>query len=401
MDSRSHSESHEIFFQDIFIKIIFLLSRFVGIFPCRYRNGQFFASIPLCIWSFLMACLMTFCTVFFHINLFIPESRVKLLLADTLTQLIVALWFCFCLWVLYMVAVTNSVLRMRHINRILLGLNEVDRQLAILEIRRDWRQKAKYFAKTYFVGLMVAILYPVNSPLISLCRFMKVPLFLPAVSIWLCSAQFTSLADQITLRLDEICLALNDIVLTRHFSISDKKLVTLSHAQDKLCDICIILDGSYAWIITCIISACFNGVFIPLYLVLTAVCQKGLNANLIGSTICWSTISLHTVWHIVSTTSGISMKLRGFNLTLYKLMMSDKRNEVLQNSKLRLHISMQREVVFTAKGFFKLDYTLIQWMLASAATYLVILIQFTSPDEESAIDILKLDVNTTIPFDYE
>nr|XP_014271965.1 uncharacterized protein LOC106678135 isoform X2 [Halyomorpha halys] len=364
MDTRLQSNSlNDVFVEDIFIKIIFLLSKLIGIFPCRYRNGQFFASIPLCIWSFLIACAMSFTTVYFHINLFIPKSRIKLLVVDTLTQVIVSLWFCFCLWVMYLIAVTNSVARMKQMNRILSGLNEIDRQLIILEIRRCWRQRFMYFAKSYFAGLFVVILCITQSPLISLWTGLKGFLFLPACSVWLCAAQFTALADQVTHRLDEACIALNDIVLTRHFSISDKKLVTLSQVQDKLCDIYVILDSSNAWLITCIISVCFNGILIPFYMALTAffLAEAAFNINVIVSALCWIFISLHTVWLIVSTTSGITMKLKGFNLTLYKLMMSDKRNEVLRNNKLRLHISMQREVVFTAKGFFKLDFTLIQW----------------------------------------
>lgn len=311
MDSRSHSEKYDVFLQDIFIEIIFVFSRFVGIFPCRYRNGQFFAYLPLCIWSFFTACLMSFSTIYFHIHLFIPDSKVKLQLPNTLTQLLVTLWYCFCLWVLYLVAVTNSVLRMRHINKILLGLNEVDRLLSTFENRRDWRQLVKYFAKTYFGGIVFALLYTVNSQLISLTIFLKVPLFLPAVTLWLSSALFTSLADQITLRLDEACLSLNDIVLTRHFSISDKKLITLSQVHDKLCDIYLFLDSSFGWLITCVISVSFNGIFIPFYLLIVTfyLTESGDSTNLIVMTICWITLSSHSIWQIVSTTTGITMKV--------------------------------------------------------------------------------------------
>ncbi|XP_066905979.1 uncharacterized protein [Halyomorpha halys] len=60
-------------------------------------------------------------------------------------------------------------------------------------------------------------------------------------------------------------------------------------------------------------------------------------------------------------------------------MIDDKTNEISENKKLRLHISMKREVVFSACGFFNLDYTLIHSMVAAATTYLVILIQFGQP----------------------
>ncbi|CAH1394845.1 unnamed protein product [Nezara viridula] len=57
-------------------------------------------------------------------------------------------------------------------------------------------------------------------------------------------------------------------------------------------------------------------------------------------------------------------------------MIEDTTNEIIRNDILKLHISMKREVVFTACGFFNLDYTLVHSMIASATTYLVILIQF-------------------------
>ncbi|CAH1394844.1 unnamed protein product [Nezara viridula] len=60
-------------------------------------------------------------------------------------------------------------------------------------------------------------------------------------------------------------------------------------------------------------------------------------------------------------------------------MIEDKNTEILDNGRLMLQIAMKREVVFTACGFFSLDFTLVHSMLASATTYLVILIQFGDP----------------------
>lgn len=312
MGSRPNLRSpNNVFFQDIFVKVIFFISTFIGIFPCRYENGQFFASIPLCIWSFLMVCLTSFSTVYFNINLFIPETRVKFLIINTLTQILVSLWFCLCFWVFYLVTVMNSVQRMRHINRILLALNELDRQLAISETRRNRRQRVIYFAKAYFGGLVFAALYYFNSPLISLIVFLKVPLFLPFFCVWLSSVQFTSLADLINLRLDETCVALNGVVLSRHFSISNQKLISLSQIQNQLCDVCVILDSSFGWLITCVISVCFNGVFIPFFILLPTFfpAETGFNINVFGLAACWIVISLYSVWQIVSTTSGITRKV--------------------------------------------------------------------------------------------
>ncbi|CAH1394820.1 unnamed protein product [Nezara viridula] len=76
------------------------------------------------------------------------------------------------------------------------------------------------------------------------------------------------------------------------------------------------------------------------------------------------------------------------------MMIDDKNKEIRQNEKLRLHLSMRREVVFNACGFFNLDYTLVHSMIASATTYLVILIQFGQPGQQSSRNLTNL---TTTP----
>ncbi|KAE8573122.1 Gustatory receptor 41a [Halyomorpha halys] len=77
---------------------------------------------------------------------------------------------------------------------------------------------------------------------------------------------------------------------------------------------------------------------------------------------------------IVDCTSMVSRKSKQFNEILYQLMINDKK--LLSNQKLQLHISMKREVVFTAGGFFNMDYTLVHSVIAAATTYVAILVQF-------------------------
>nr|XP_014292731.1 putative gustatory receptor 28a [Halyomorpha halys] len=79
-------------------------------------------------------------------------------------------------------------------------------------------------------------------------------------------------------------------------------------------------------------------------------------------------------------------------------MMDDRTNNIQHNNKLRLHISMQQEVVFTACGFFNLDHTLMHSMIASATTYLVILIQFATPDVARLRLLVAESILTTTPF---
>ncbi|XP_024217247.1 gustatory receptor for bitter taste 66a [Halyomorpha halys] len=78
-------------------------------------------------------------------------------------------------------------------------------------------------------------------------------------------------------------------------------------------------------------------------------------------------------------------------------MMDDRTNNIQHNNKLRLHIAMHQEVVFTACGFFNLDYTLLHSMIASATTYLVVLIQFGAPDMAPLRLLLAESIPTTSP----
>nr|XP_014279286.2 gustatory and pheromone receptor 32a-like [Halyomorpha halys] len=90
----------------------------------------------------------------------------------------------------------------------------------------------------------------------------------------------------------------------------------------------------------------------------------------------WITMFSSMVIFPVYSCHRTTKQAKEFNTQLYQLMIDDTTNDISNNKKLRLHIAMKREVVFTACGFFTLDYTLVHSMIAAATTYLVILIQF-------------------------
>nr|XP_014290259.1 uncharacterized protein LOC106689667 isoform X2 [Halyomorpha halys] len=75
--------------------------------------------------------------------------------------------------------------------------------------------------------------------------------------------------------------------------------------------------------------------------------------------ICNFLLCSYSVWRVNHATTSASNKSKEFNALLYKLMINDVTKDILQNDKLSLHILMKREVVFTACGFFNLDYTLV------------------------------------------
>ncbi|KAE8573534.1 Gustatory receptor 66b [Halyomorpha halys] len=105
--------------------------------------------------------------------------------------------------------------------------------------------------------------------------------------------------------------------------------------------------------------------------------------------------SLYLIWHLTHCAAVANNKSKEFNALLYQLMIDDWTNEIRHSNKLKLHIAMQQEVVFNACGFFNLDYTLVHSMIASATTYLVILIQFGLPDVAQLRSQLEATTNLT------
>ncbi|XP_066904550.1 uncharacterized protein [Halyomorpha halys] len=88
-----------------------------------------------------------------------------------------------------------------------------------------------------------------------------------------------------------------------------------------------------------------------------------------------------------------------FDMLLYRIMIDDKTNAFLNNSKLQLHIAMNRQVVFTAHGFIRLDYSLLHSMIASSLTYLVIVLQFNQQTPSLDFNEATSEVSTTaVPF---
>ncbi|KAE8573571.1 Gustatory receptor 63a [Halyomorpha halys] len=109
-------------------------------------------------------------------------------------------------------------------------------------------------------------------------------------------------------------------------------------------------------------------------------------------------VYLSLVWRLSYCAAVANGKSKEFNTLLYQLMMDDRTNNIQHNNKLTLHVAMQQEVVFSVCGFFNLDHTLMHSMIASATTYLVILIQFGAPDAARLRLFAAENILTTTPF---
>ncbi|CAH1394628.1 unnamed protein product [Nezara viridula] len=129
------------------------------------------------------------------------------------------------------------------------------------------------------------------------------------------------------------------------------------------------------FILTTVFIISFSDIFMLIRLFNAGQVRFSKNFAII-SRMCGAVFSLLTIWRFGYRFSSISNKADDFNSLLYRLMMEDKTNQILHNEKLSLHFTMKREVVFSACGLFQLDFKLVHSMIASATTYLVLLIQF-------------------------
>ncbi|KAE8573430.1 Gustatory receptor 81k [Halyomorpha halys] len=151
-------------------------------------------------------------------------------------------------------------------------------------------------------------------------------------------------------------------------------LETLAELHEDLCSVCFKIDKFYSPQLLLTVAGSFLNFTCNIYFLMFQKTRCRACMSLFAALVAF----LHSVT-VCSATATTSKRAKKFNTLLYQLMIDDKTNEISENKKLRLHISMKREVVFSACGFFNLDYTLIHSMVAAATTYLVILIQFGQP----------------------
>ncbi|CAH1394818.1 unnamed protein product [Nezara viridula] len=154
------------------------------------------------------------------------------------------------------------------------------------------------------------------------------------------------------------------------------------------------INSIYTFQIFMILLLSYAFVLIRLFFLVNRISSSDVNLLIIFSQLLILLFVSSLIWRVNCSSAMTYSKSKEFNTLLYQMMIDDKNKEIRQNEKLRLHLSMRREVVFNACGFFNLDYTLVHSMIASATTYLVILIQFGQPGQQSSRNLTNL---TTTP----
>ncbi|KAE8573178.1 putative gustatory receptor 28a [Halyomorpha halys] len=316
---------------------------------------------------------------------------------------------------LIMVIVTLIVCMMKAINNVKLirivmeTLGTVDDYLLGLNVEEKRERYSMYvtlFVRLFslfsliMVDLVITKMYRKLDSILIECMLMY-----PLIIINIVETQFIVLLNVVKKRLIAVKKKLNEITKKGVRNINLEILQTLATAHSTLVDICQDINSLYSHQILMIFSGIFILTTTNLYHVveklIVFVAKKDVKMlNFATITSYRVMVRAYEVWTVVRSCSKANEKAKEFNTQLYQLMIDDRMNDISNDKKLRLHIAMKRDVVFTACGFFTLDYTLVHSMIAAATTYLVILIQFGKPNSNSSPDAsnnatLLLNTSTT------
>ncbi|KAE8573428.1 Gustatory receptor 81i [Halyomorpha halys] len=368
--------SHDIVEKSILLP--FNISKWLGLFPFRINiDGYFKLSVQHCIIFFIVL-------IFVIINNYVITSYYNVVIVRSNSSLFsytykITSW---CLGLYPFMSVTELFFRLKELNEAIAKLRRVcniafpsccpmkykvlnvylhaiTAYIALMNIYDAWLYKSVLFnSKIFIVFALITVL----------------ELFLLTVLI----DRFSFIVSVIT-SLFRLCN--NDLsslpisTPTRNIT----RLERLTWAHDQLCDCATMISDAHGFQILFIIELSISAIVVSTFSIVQRLISGLWNVFLIVSFMCWFYIYCRIPWSIVDSSDKCRSEAKKFNTLLYQLMIDDKTNEISENKKLRLHISMKREVVFSACGFFNLDYTLIHSMVAAATTYLVILIQFGQP----------------------
>ncbi|KAE8573520.1 Gustatory receptor 43d [Halyomorpha halys] len=346
---------------------IFMASSALGMFPFRFVNGFLEFNRLLFCYSLIVATL-------FMLNGLITViaiggasiEHLKLTLLDVIIFYHL-LHYPGCLGIIF--------LRRNLLQDTVNSLQNLVFIFNKMEVKISNRQWLMFFDMLHPVVSLIIFYMAGNMTFSPLCWILFCAMLLTGSCLYI--SQFCFLLDIVS----ELFIAeINILRKSKHtvYCMLDIKMMErLIETSVQIVFVARSINSIYSCQLLFLISSRFLFLVIHLYSSIRYVAEGfSLNYRFIIGDIFMLSYHFYNSWKISHASQTASKKSKEFNTLLYQLMIDDTTNEILHNDKLRLHISMKREVVFTACGFFNLDYTLVHSMIASATTYLVILIQF-------------------------
>ncbi|KAE8573037.1 Gustatory receptor 27b [Halyomorpha halys] len=368
---------------DRYFRFIFLISSFCGFFPYRFKNDRFQKVLPLCFYSVIVVILLA--TI--AIGSICRYCYFSKFFTGVLQQGICILWYT-AMSLLTLTGVITSPLRALAINKILHSLREVDR---LFYAKNDWITLSSDWMEKNIVGLACILVYIVyyhyNIGTVAI-HLTGLYFFILSVGVFLSASQFSATALLVRKRLTSLYYFLKQVRLDGNVSLAIIEIKHLVYLQNQMCDVASLLNESFTVLLTVHIASAFMVTVLAFfYLTISSFDLRTINISYFLShkslseavekiRIIIAILYFSTIWQICTCSIKISQKINKFNLLLYRFMVKDETKKLLNEEQLRLHVATKREVIFTACGFFKLDYSLIHSMVAAVTSYIIMLKQF-------------------------
>ncbi|KAE8573519.1 Gustatory receptor 43c [Halyomorpha halys] len=345
---------------------IFIASTVVGVFPFSLVHGN----LKLDRWLFSYSVAVI--SIISLLGLSVRPGKVEPFpidpLAVTLNQIIVFLHVlqypcCLCFILLKRNLLQQTVISIQHLIFTFKNLkNRTSKRFSLLNVLQP--------------VLVVSIFCITGNILLEELALLSF-IGLTTLGSVLCLSQFCFLLGVACDLLEAEIEVLRTIKRTACTKFVVKMVVDLIQKKNRITSVAENINSIYSSQLLYLMSARYLVFIMHSYFLIDHISKSFVTFyHFIIGDFCMLSYHLYYNWKITHASEIASKKSKEFNTLLYQLMIDDTTNEILHNDKLRLHISMKREVVFTACGFFNLDYTLVHSMIASATTYLVILIQF-------------------------
>ncbi|KAE8573523.1 Gustatory receptor 43g [Halyomorpha halys] len=351
---------------------IFIASTILGIFPFRTVNGLLKINKLLLCYSVVVAAIVSLLG-FLTLPLVGSKSAA---LPSAVLQVVIYLFIFQYPCCLTLILLKTNVLQetVCFIQRLMPVIYKVK--------SNRWNSHiAIFFALANVIHPILATIVVIitgNVP-VSSGRVLFVSLSYSLVSLGscLCYSQFSFLLGMVCELYEAEITILRSIKRTVYRNCNSKMMEQFIKISDQIMSVARNINSTYAFQLLYLVSARYFLIIMSMFFIIGHISISFLEyVWLIIGDMFMIFYNFYNCWKICHASVMTSKKSKEFNTLLYQLMIDDTTNEILHNDKLRLHISMKREVVFTACGFFNLDYTLVHSMIASATTYLVILIQF-------------------------
>ncbi|KAE8573336.1 Gustatory receptor 82b [Halyomorpha halys] len=354
---------------------VFETSRWFGLFPFTINiDGYFQLSSQHC----LLPCILLLSNIIYYVALALYSDEIILINSWIYcTTSITSLLF----QSLYpIISITELFFRMKELNEAIPKLRKVYSTVF------PRRSPMKYtFLNTYFLTSIASltamfICDALHVSFVYETKFVVIVAFLYTLHTFLVTVLVDrfSFVVRVVTSLFKLCNDDLSLLSTSISRIKRWRLERLCWAHDQLCDCATIISGAHSFQIYFILNTCILVIAGNTFTIIQNL-TDGLDILEILPYFFWHYVYCSIPWRIVGSSDDCKNEAKKFNTLLYQVMIQDSNNEISENKVLELHISMKREVVFSACGFLSLDYSLIHSMVAGATTFLVILIQFGQP----------------------